>query len=50
MTKKDFPKNPVNLKKDFGSLKHILKKSTQEIKNELRREEFNIELRKEKNK
>ena len=36
----------VDLKKEFGSLKHILKKSTQEIKDELRKEEFEIEERK----
>lgn len=36
----------VDLRKEFGSLKHIFKKSTQEIKDELRKEEFEIEKRK----
>lgn len=36
----------INLRKEFGSLKHILKKSAQEIKDELREEEFEIEERK----
>ena len=36
----------VDLKKEFGSLKHILKRSTQDIKNELRKEEFEAEKRK----
>mgnify|MGYP001572945148 CR=1 FL=1 len=36
----------LDLKKEFGSLKHILKKSSQEVKDELRKEEFEIEKRK----
>ncbi len=39
------PDGVINLRKDFGSLKHLLKKPTQEIKNELRKEEFEIEQR-----
>ncbi len=40
------PGKSVDLRKEFGSLKHILKKSAQEIKNSLRKEDFEAEERK----
>ena len=39
------PRGSVDLRKEFGSLKNLLKKPTQKIKDELRNEEFVIENR-----
>lgn len=40
------PGKSINLRKEFGSLKHILKKSAQEIKDSLRKEEIEVEEKK----